>query len=349
MTATPIDGETAHEFARALIDYADGLSVETDRFRLPRFDLTIASDSPGYLALCRRALVDDPRLGGGQATLNVSILDYVAHPSMPRARWAGETFSHPLLSAGFAKGGYHGFYEIDYRQWQVFAAGAGRGVEAMQEPGQFPPWVASFPLRNFLHWAYQAIDWRIVHAGTLAVDGNGVMIIGAGGAGKSGTTVSGVLAGLDSAGDDYVAMHQDESGIFAAPVMKLMKQDAKGLARLGIDPVTHGLGETNWQNKFEFDFELFGAGRRAPSIALKAILLPRIAHAARSTLRPAPSQVAMMALAPSNLQQLPGGWREAMAFTAQIARRLPAYYLDLSSDPAEIAATIRNLIEERAS
>lgn len=348
MSIVDIDSDTAHHFAAALIDYAADARVETTSFSLPGFNLSVASDLPGYLELCRRALVDDPRLAdGSQRPLAVSVLDRVTHPELPSARWTGEMYGQTLVSAGLEKGGYEGMHEIDFRLWQIFDARRSVGVEALFEPGQYAPWVASFPLRNFLHWAYQSIGWRIVHAGTLAVDGKGVMIVGAGGAGKSGTTLSGVLARLDSAGDDYVAIRLDDDAVRVAPVMKLMKQDGKGLARLGIDPQEYALGAPNWQNKYEFDFELFGAGRRASSIEIKAIVLPRIAHADRSTLSRARPQLAMMELAPSNLQQLPGGWRQGMSFIANLVRRVPAYHLDLSSDPAEIAATVRRLIEEQ--
>ena len=38
------------------------------------------------------------------------------------------------------------------------------------------------------------------------VSGDGVLLAGAGGAGKSGTTLAGILHGLSSVGDDYVAV-----------------------------------------------------------------------------------------------------------------------------------------------
>jgi hypothetical protein len=343
-----IDSGNAHEFGRALLDYAGAIAIESATFSLPGFRLAVSSDSAGYLDLCRRALVDDPRFAPGQQPLAVSVLDYLTHPDMPHSRWIGEMFGAPLVTEGLAHGGLEGLFDLERRLWQVYDPVARKGIEALAAPGQFAPWVASFPLRNFLHWACQAAGRRIIHAGTLGLGGNGVMLIGAGGAGKSGTTLSGILAGLDSVGDDYVAMSLDDAGIRAWPVMKLMKQDGRGLARLGLDPMALGLGEPNWQNKYEFDFERLNHGRRAESVALRAILLPRIAHTPRSRLTRAPAQAAMMGLAPSNLQQLPGGWREAMRFTGEIARRLPAYYLDLGDDGAEIAGTIVDLIEGRA-
>jgi hypothetical protein len=311
---------------------------------MPHIDLEVSTDSPGYAQLCRRALVDAPGGAGDRDKVRVIVLDRAHHSDLPAPDLVGPTIPNRLAD-DLAARGHNGAVEADYGLWQSYDPAARIGLEAQAAPGQFPPWVASFPLRNFLHWAYQAQGRRIVHAGTLGTRGKGVMLIGAGGSGKSGTTLSGILGGLDSVGDDYIAMDLANDRVRAEPVIKLVKQDANGLRRLNLDPVALGLGEVNWQGKYEFDFEVLGRGRRPPSLDLEAILMPRVAGAERSRFTPASPRVAMIALAPSNWQQLPGGWREGMTFTATIARRLPAYYLDLSTNGTEIAETIGRFIE----
>jgi hypothetical protein len=57
----------------------------------------------------------------------------------------------------------------------------------------------------------------------------------------------------------------------------------------------------------------------------------------------------MMAFAPNNLHQLPDGWRQGLSFTATVARRLPAYHLDLGEDPSEIAGVMADFIAGRRS
>lgn len=186
---------------------------------------------------------------------------------------------------------------------------------------------------------------RLVHAATLGRDGQGVLLAGAGGAGKSGTTLAGVLNGLTSVGDDYVALSLDNDAPTTWPVMKLMKQDAAGLARLGVDPVARSLGEQNWQGKYTFDFDDLVPGARAKSLALRAILIPRIADVTRCQVSPAPMRAALYGLLPNNFQQLPGGLREGLSFMTALTKSLPAYYLDLSRDPADIANTVSQLLE----
>lgn len=350
MSATAnVDSSNAHIVARDLI--ARGLALrsagENVRFSLPGLRIDAAFLTPGYADLCRRAIVSDAAYADGQQSLSVTILDHETRADVPRALWGEPDFGITQLAAGLAPGGIEGAFDVDNYLWQFFDPASGEGVEAQKAPGAFPPWVASFPMRNFAHWGYQRLGWRLIHAGTLGVNGRGIMLIGAGGSGKSGTSLAGVMGGLESVGDDYVAMQLTEAGVRAYPVMKLMKQDAAGLVRTGIDPQALQLGEPNWQNKYEFDFEMLGRGKRAKHLDLEAIILPRIAHRARSSFTRAPARAAMIGLAPSNLQQLPGGWREGLSFTADIARRLPAYYLDLSTDASEIADAIETFIAEQ--
>lgn len=345
-----IDAGSVGPFARDLLDFAeDACSDAPERtFRLPNLRLTVACRSEGFLEMCARAIVDAPAYDTPSAgQMRVSVVDGVSSPSMPTAQWPADVLSPiPILRDGLADTGLEGAYDIQLGLWHFAEPVAGRGVQAMRAPGAVPPWESSFPLRDFIHWALQHRGWRLIHAGTLAIDGKGVLIIGPGGSGKSGTTLAGIMAGMASVGDDYIAISLDDGKCTAYPLMKLMKQDARGLRRVGVDLERFAAGRPNWQNKYELDFEELGRGPRATSIELTGILFPRISDRPRSSFEPMSSRSAMMALAPSNLQQLPGGWRQGMSFTAELARRLPAFALTLSSDATEIAGTVERFIEE---
>jgi hypothetical protein len=334
-------------FPAQLLDYAQAASASAPlaSFSLPGLRLDLATDSEGYADLCRRALIDsDDYSSGEQRVLRIGTFDYAAHPDMPHLRIPSGTEAPLEMSEILGSAERFGQCDAAYRFWQFFDRPSFTGVEAFPSPGHFPPWIGSFPLRNFVHWAYLGLGWRMVHGGSLGAGGKGVMLAGSSGAGKSGTTLAGIVGGLDSVGDDYVTLDLSGGTVTAYPVTRLMKQDAKGLARLGIDPASTQAGEPNWVGKYEFDFEVLGGGRRVKSLELRAILIPRIAHAARSTFKRAPARVGMLAFAPSNLLQLPGDWRESMAFTSEVARRLPSYYLELSDNAAELADAIGEFI-----
>jgi hypothetical protein len=252
--------------------------------------------------------------------------------------------------AALAEHGLRGACDTDYAIWYVYDPALALGVQAMQTATLGPPWEPSFPLRLLLHWASRTAESGMVHAGTLGHQGNGVFLVGAGGSGKSGTTLSGILHGLTSVGDDYVAVRCADGRVEAEPVLRLMKQDIRGLRRLGLEAGKGALdGPPNWQGKIEFDFARLVPGARAERLAMKAILLPHVSRSPSSSFRPASAREAMLALAPSSLYQLYGSLREDFGLIAAIVRAVPAFHLDLGEDPAEIAASVRAFIEQRAT
>jgi hypothetical protein len=129
-----------------------------------------------------------------------------------------------------------------------------------------------------------------------------------------------------------------------------MKQDIRGLQRLGLDAGQGALdGPANWQGKIELDFARLVPGARAERLAMRAILMPHVSRAPSSSFRQASAREAMLAMAPSSLYQLYGSLREDFGLIASIARAVPAFRLELGEDPAEVAASVRAFIERRAA
>lgn len=330
-----------------MLELADSAPVSSRAtFRLPNAELNVRADDADYVANCARALIDDAAYEGGPA-IDVVVLNRADRdrlPSLVPARVAaalgmGEVFRQ-LEAVGL-----RGVYDADHSIWQVYEPARNRGVQIALE-GTYPPWEVSFPLRNFLHWRYESLGMRLVHGATLGVDGVGVLLCGEGGSGKSGTTLGGMLHGLQSVGDDYVAIDPLGPAPKALPVMRLMKQDIGGLGRLGYDMRNSRAVGPNWQDKYELDLGDQPQGSRVGELRIAAIVLPRLAGGARSRVSPATQKQAMMALAPSTLRQLPGTLASGLGFMAGLARRLPSYHLELSPDAAEISATLRQLIIE---
>lgn len=346
MSSVGISDATVASYANALLDLGSTVCGGVEPFSLPRLNLTTTIASEGYAALCRRALVNDPYYrDGSQQQISVTLADHLACPDMPQAHWNAPEFGLGQFVQRLEASGLDGSFDSTHTIWQFFSKSRRQGIQTLQASGAYPPWEAGFPLRNFLHWSYQAQGMRQVHAATLGRNGRGVLLAGAGGAGKSGTTLAGILHGLASVGDDYVAIGLADDQATAYPVMKLMKQDAAGLARLGVDPVERGLGAPNWQGKYTFDFDDLVAGARAKALALSGILIPRISGVGRCRISPAPKRAALYGLLPNNLQQLPGGLRQGLGFMSALTRTLPAFYLDLSAEPEDIADTISQFLE----
>ena len=338
-------------FADELLDFAEREHARLPVHRtceLPNASLDIAFSAVDFAEFCDRAYMPRPPAAGGARKVRLAVLDHASLRSTPR--WAGPAPGLGNVMAALAGHGLRGACDTDYATWYVYDPARALGVQAMQTTTLRPPWEPSFPLRLLRHWASGTAESGMVHAGTLGHQGNGVFLVGAGGSGKSGTTLSGILHGLTSVGDDYVAVRIADGRIEAEPILRLMKQDTCGLRRLGLEVGKGALdGPPNWQGKIELDFARLVPGARAERLAMKAILLPHVSRSPSSSFSPASAREAMLAMAPSSLYQLYGNLREDFSLIASIARAVPAFHLALGEDPDEIAASIRTFIEQRAA
>lgn len=248
-------------------------------------------------------------------------------------RFADERISALMPRARDAESGY---------PWVFFDPSSQRGLMLVRTAADLPPWSAGAPFALLLHFAFAWRGWRFVHAATLGSDRAGALLAGPGGSGKSGTALAGVMDGLMTVGDDYLVVEPGATPV-AWPAYRLLKQDSAGLARVGLDRLA---GQpANWNGKVELDLEAEFPGRLAGSLDLTSILLPEVANAARTSIVPAAPTDAFSAIAGSMLAQLPGARIAGFSFLTQLTRALPAYHLRLSSDPQEIAASVREVLE----
>ena len=241
--------------------------------------------------------------------------------------------------------GLRGFYHHEAPSWQFHDPVAGAGVHILPQPMAIPPWESGSPLRLFLHWAYARKGMRLTHAATLGAGTAGALVVGASGSGKSGTTLAGLLNGLTSAGDDYVLI-EPAADITAHAVFRVFKQDEAGLRRVGLDPVAIGSKGLNWHGKHEFDAAALKPSGFARQLRINAILVPNVARLPRTRIEPMSPGQAALSLAPSAVLQLQGDMQDGFRFFADLTRRLPAFRVHLSEDPAEIADAIgRHLMQ----
>ena len=340
------------DYAKSLIDLAWSASTDEGtwhRFQLPFLLINAFFSDPGFLIPCRKGLVEQEVAGASdRAELEIHVMS-ASDPRWPEpAIWREPTFSPSDLDRVISGRSLRGYYHHESRFWQFFDAKAGRGVQTMLNTDLLPPWELSAPLRSFLHWRYDLMGMRLVHAATLGINGKGILLAGRGGSGKSGTTLAGLANGLASVGDDYVLLQQDKPGKYRAhAVFSTMKQDIAGLKRTGIVPARLRNGVPNWQGKIEFDPTDIHPDALAEPLEVTAVLLPIIAHRSRSVIHPARPSEAMIALAPSSVFQMPGCAASGVRFYSEFIRRTPAYHLELSDQPGEIADVIHDFLANR--
>ena len=339
--------ENLQAYARNLISSAMAYPREhliRREFRLARLDMTILFSSEMLADLCERRLVrrkhDDPPA----TKIEVYAIDARSNGWEAPALWREDAgFSSRDFDRLLDAGNLRGFYYHDAPSWQFYDRAAAAGVLSLPGPLDIPPWESGSPFRLFLHWAYAAANMRLAHAATLGLGGYGALITGASGSGKSGTTLAGLLNGLDSVGDDYVLVEQG-ARVVAHSVFTIFKQDPEGLRRARLPSSEVEASELNWHGKVEFDAARLSPNGLADRMEIGVLFIPEIARLRRTAIERNTAGRAALSLAPSGVFQLPGDTREGFRFLTNLVRRLPAFRVRLSEDPAEIADTIGSFL-----
>jgi hypothetical protein len=315
------------------------------RLALPGVDLSLYSQNADYVTLARERLCQAGAGQGPGEPCRILVTSPDVDGLMVPPGWGDEIFHSRHFEKALAGTAFRAEFDHALRFWQIFDIRRNIGVQWMQADRAYPPWEPGSPLRVFLHWFYSARDMRLAHAGTLGKRGKGVLLVGRGGSGKSGTVVDGVLSGMQTVGDDYVLL--DHAGGFpkAYPVFRTFKQDVGGLRRLGLSEAIMAGRQPNWQGKYEFFSEDLDGARMTPSLDIRALLVPHVARQPHTELTVVSPAKAMLALAPSGLFQMPGERDSGVARFAALVRSLPCFGLALGSERQGVARVISDFLD----
>lgn len=211
-----------------------------------------------------------------------------------------------------------------------------------------PWWERAAPLRPALYWALSRPGRHLVHAGAVGdAERGGVLLAGAGGSGKTTVAIAALAAGMAYVADDYLLLHTDPEPV-AWNMYGTAKLDAGHLARfpqladaasISADPVA--------DEKAVLDVAALAPESLVRSLPVRAVLVPRI-RGGRARLRRASAGEALLALAPSTTFQMPFDDGQVVRSLAAVARRVPAFGLDVGDDPDELARAIESILDALA-
>lgn len=213
-----------------------------------------------------------------------------------------------------------------------------------QNVHELPFWEKAAPFRQILHWWLPVRGALLLHAAAVGFAEGGVLLVGAGGSGKSTSALSCLKSALQYAGDDYVAVGLEPEprvlSLFSSG--KLDPDHATLLPHLPA-PTFAGGGELEEKS-------VFYVGERFPErmsrgFPLRAIIAPRI-QGDEPRLSPLPAPQALAALAPSTLLQLVPGGQDALSAMAKLIGRIPAFRLEIGGPTELIPPTIQSLLQE---
>ena len=208
---------------------------------------------------------------------------------------------------------------------------------------ELPPNEVSSPLRWPIQWILAQEKQRLAHAAAIGMNGKGVVLFGKGGSGKAGTTLAALALGMNTVGDDFIALGVHEQP-FARAIFNHIKQDATGIERIpGLSK--HFKDEVeNWRGKFEFRPEHIFRGSFVPELRIAAAVLPSIDHQVKPSIHKVGRADALLALIGSNAQYDPSRPDGGLGFFADFLRQVPCYRLSLSSHALENGQALHSLL-----
>jgi hypothetical protein len=237
-------------------------------------------------------------------------------------------------------------WEPGHGNLAVYDAVRRTAFQRYRAAASLPSWERAGPLRRVLHWWAADRSLQLVHAAAIGTLRGGVLLVGRGGSGKSTTALAAIGSELQYAADDYCLLSCEREPTVHS-LYDTGKADPASVARLPrlraafAASSTHGEGKTVIFVSPEF------ASSQIISFPLRAIVLPRLGED-RCRLDRISASVALRAVAPSTMFQLPGHQVQTLARLAAVVRRLPCWTLALGPDPAAAIPLIAQAAEGRS-
>jgi hypothetical protein len=212
---------------------------------------------------------------------------------------------------------------------------------------ELPFWEPAAPFRQIFHWWLPGRGGLLVHGAAVGQPAGGVLLVGAGGSGKSTCALSCLTSDLLYAGDDYVAVQlQPEPRVLSLYCSgKLAPDHSRLLPHLPFPTFT---GDGALEEKSVFYVAERFPERMCRGFPLRAIVAPRVQGDEPQVSRRAPAQV-LAALAPSTLLQLVPARQEALSAMAALLGSIPAFGLEVGGPTEQIPPALERLLDELPS
>ena len=289
----------------------------------------------------RAPAVPRPDLGIVVADHRETGVDIPPPPWLPPGDPAAGRFRGAHHSA-LAEAGGAQVWMLDHR--------SGTGFLWIRSAAEMPIWDRIHPLRQILGAWAAAQSLQLMHAGAVGFDGAGVLLVGAGGSGKSTVVLACIDAGALAAGDDYVLVEHGAPTVAHSVygTMRLFEGHARRFPFLMPESDSVAPGHDG-APKLTANVALRRPESLIASLPLAAIVMPRVVAGGKTRLRRENGGAALFAVAPNTLHQVDPKSRAAFERMARLCKTLPCWRLELGADLNAVPGEIRRAIAASAT
>ena len=281
---------------------------------------------------------------GEPADLTVHLWDTASTGTpMPPPPWRDEDHGVRGEIRGYCSDRFRTVFSLGDHAFRMIDRTSNQALFWIADADRVPYYESGAPLRVVLHWWMAGRGRQLAHAAAVGSGHGGVLLAGRGGSGKSTSALACLLAGMRYAGDDYVLVAPGREP-FAHSLYSTAKLDREQVTRFpALGPMVDNAHRLSSEKAL-----VFLARHRPEALSagfpLRAILLPRITGRPDTRIRPASRAASLAALAPTTVFQLPGHGTISFDALSDIARSLPAHWLDLGTDLETIPPAIEALL-----
>ena len=295
----------------------------------------------------------DPRLDPASADLKIHLWDGVETAVGCPVRYLRDVFhrSWPFGRMVLAASADERLIGLQsHHAITVLDLDSGRVVGFVESLERLSMFELGKPLQPLLFAYHSEHDVVPVHAGLVAREGEGILFAGAGGSGKSTTTLLCLEAGFEYLGDDYIGLPPAQDGEYRGHSFYnstwLEPDHLQRFSWLGGHARRGGPEEDKLLVLLaDVEPELLASEAR-----LAALALPRVTGRRDTTFHSVSGGEAVLRLAPSSILQLPFiGAAKALERMAEMARALPAYRLELGTDLEQIPGRVAEMLAQAIS
>ncbi len=213
--------------------------------------------------------------------------------------------------------------------------------------GEVPPEESAAPLRVIFHAWLTHQGLCPLHGAAVGFADRAALMVGRGGSGKSTSSMASIGSGLGYLGDDFCAIDVRD-GVTVHSLYNTAKIAAHELPALPFArPWVSGRPLSDRRSACYLADHI--PGRLVDRAPVRAVLLPRVTPGQEeTTIEPASAADAFLAIAPTSAVLAPR-WSSAInARFGALVRHVPAYWLRLGRDRAQVGAPIKRLLESLA-
>jgi hypothetical protein len=215
------------------------------------------------------------------------------------------------------------------------------------------PWV--FIYERAKPFARLLLEWhndqgiQVIHGGLVAKNGQGALLVGKSGSGKSTSSLACLCGGLDFLGEDFVGLEITKEGTVIGHSLYnsvfLERNHSKRFEKLNAHVIR---GQHSNERKAGVLLSEGFSSRLKRSVPIRALVLPQVNETiVQSRFRSASKGEALLGLGPSCLFQIPSRGAGSFPKLAELAAIVPSYHLELGSDLTSIPSAIGKILSER--